>query len=85
MNTVKREFSVLSQQSYLLKEVILDGHKSPETAFIGRCGNGPKNSLYLIAYEGIFLADDPIKYWSGKNVTVDVVAFVDVEITIKER
>ena len=85
MNTVKREFSVSSQQSYLLKELTLDTHKSPETAFVGSCGNGPTNSLYLIAYEGIFLADDPMKYWSGKNVTVKVDTFVDIEITIKER
>ena len=85
MNIIKNKLTVLPKHDYSLKELTLSGHTSSETAFVGCCGSGPTKSLYLIAYEGIFLADDPMKYWSGKNVTVRVDTFVDIEITIKER
>jgi len=55
-----------------------------ETAFIGKCGGGPEDSLYLITYEGIVLAFDPKMTWNDSaNITVN--RFVDIEIKAIER
>lgn len=57
-----------------------------ETAFIGKCGSGPENELYLITYGSIFLASDPRKkQWSSLNCEVYVDRYVDVEIKIVEK
>lgn len=57
-----------------------------ETAFIGKCGSGPENELYLINYGSIFLASDPRKkQWSSPNCEVYVDRYVDVEIKIVEK
>ena len=58
--------------------------KTGETAFIGKCGCGPANSLYLITYKAVIQADTPNYKWGGAaQVIVD--RFVDIEITIKEK
>ena len=55
-----------------------------ETAFIGKVGNGPPHSLYLIVYGGIVLASNPQKIWSAVQ-TLIVDRFVDLEIFVVEK
>ena len=85
MNTVKNKSTALSQQIFALGDFCFNNYKASVTAFVGTCGNGPKNSLYLITYDSIFLADDPYQSWSSKGCTVFIDEFVDIEITIKEK
>ena len=84
MNIIKNKSTVSSQQSYTISDLYGQNFETFATAFIGKCGNGPENSLYLITYDNIFLANDPRQSWSGRSCTVKVDTFVDVEITIKE-
>jgi hypothetical protein len=62
---------------YTLAGVLNSGH----TAFIGQCGEGPANSLYLITYNQIVLANDPHDTWTS-DCAVEVARFVDVEIRV---
>lgn len=78
MNTVTRKVSVVARQ---LKVSDL-GRGYKHTAFIGQCGSGPINSLYLITYDCVVLALEPRKTWGNlADVTVD--RFCDVEIIEK--
>jgi hypothetical protein len=55
---------------------------SNENAFMGKCGNGPENQLYLIGWNSIFLASDlTVRAWSDRNCPVTINEFVDIEIT----
>ena len=85
MNTVKNKSTASSQQSYTINGLCGNNFETSATAFVGACGNGPENSLYLITYDNIFLAGDPRHSWSGRGCTVRVDTFVDIEITIKEK
>jgi len=58
----------------------LISNNSPETAFIGQCGNGPPHELYLIAYECVALARSPNRTWSDSDCNVWVDRFVNLEI-----
>lgn len=52
------------------------------TAFIGQCGTGPSNALYLITSNCVVLAERPTECWDfdGTRCTVD--RFVDIEIRV---
>ena len=52
------------------------------SAFIGRCGDGSKEELFLVAYCGIVQADNPESTWSFGTCDVKVIRFVDVNITV---
>ena len=52
------------------------------TAFIGKCGNGPSNELYLITYNSILLAKDPNSIWGTSGCNIEVIWFVDIKIEI---
>lgn len=53
-----------------------------ETAFIGKCGDGPDNHLYLIVSDDmIVLAEHPHRVWIIPGCSVGVSYFVDIEIT----
>ena len=90
MNTVKT--SQCEQHAVTFKTVrsliaslfVKTGGQFRETAFIGKVGAGPSNSLYLISYTAVVLASNPQKDWSD-NAPVAVDRFVDIEITIKEK
>ena len=82
MNIVK-EKSVTTV--YKVKDLTSALNNRDETAFIGQVGNGPGNSLYLIAYEGLFLASNPCQYWSTKECPVTVHKFVDIEIIVRDK
>jgi hypothetical protein len=79
MITVK--IDVEPTKSYSLRELL--GKSSDKNAFIGRCGNGPA-SLYIIGLTGIFLAEDPRRFWNSPNCSVVVTKFVDLVITVKD-
>ena len=86
MNTVTNlsEFQRESKsEKPTVDEVLKEAYQTNKTAFIGRCGYGPPNSLYLIIYDCIALASDPSFVWTSvASVIID--KWVDIEITIKD-
>ncbi len=62
---------------YIVENVI-------DTAFIGQCGNGPDNSLYIIHESFVSLGSNPKLQWRNPNARVYVNRFVNVKITIEE-
>ncbi len=58
---------------------------SRKTAFIGHCGAGEEESLYLVTYDCISYASTPQLTWNGANCDVAVIRFVDVNISVIER
>lgn len=54
-------------------------------AFIGKCGDGPSNSLYLITYQSIVLMEDPSNTWSDYEVKLVIDEWVDLDIEVKTR
>ena len=58
---------------------------SRRTAFIGHCGAGEEESLYLVTYKCISYASAPWLTWNGPNCDVKVIRFVDVNISVVER
>jgi len=82
MNIVENEIEKKQPLEFTLSKLIGRNQKK-ETAFIGQCGNGPENSLYLINYGNICLASDPLKWvWNSVDCPVSVKEFVDIKITI---
>jgi len=65
-----------SSRKTKLQAVVDSGH----TAFVGRCGNGPEDTLYLISHRKIIQADAPNRCWSCNECDVVVDRYVDVEI-----
>ena len=57
---------------------------SGRTAFIGHCGVGEEESLYLVTYACISYAGNPRLTWDGANCDVEVIRFVDVIISVVE-
>lgn len=86
MNTIKKDQPILENTTTVLNELLdrTDNGKS-ETAFIGRCGNGPENSLYLITYSSVVLATNPQRDWCDDYCQIVINRFVDIVITIKEK
>lgn len=65
-------------------DLIRTNYSEHANAFIGKCGFGPPNSLYIVTYDSIILASNPGKAWDREaNVTVD--RFVDLDIKIVEQ
>ena len=58
---------------------------SGRTAFIGHCGSGEEESLYLVTYSCISCASNPRLTWNGAGCDVKVIRFVDVNISVVER
>jgi len=73
--------SYINQLHTTLKEVCL----SDETAFIGKCGNGPDHALYMICDDIIFEASNPTSFWSSPNCSVIVNRYVDLDIDVREK
>ena len=81
MNTVIKGTRTASRK-YTLRQLCDIVHK--ETAFIGECGSGPPDSLYLISFGTIILASNPKITWSN-NPDIFINRFVDIEISIIEK
>ena len=64
------------------KDLIGDCFTIHRSAFIGICGHGSKEELFLVSYCGIIQADSPKSTWSLGTCDVKVIRFVDVNITI---
>ena len=64
------------------KDLIGDYFTAHKSAFIGICGNGSEEKLFLVSYCGIIQADSPKSTWSFGPWDVKVIRFVDVNITI---
>lgn len=58
------------------------GHDPQCTTFIGQCGSGQENDLYLITWDRIVLLSDPVRSWSTQSCPVQVDQYVDLEIRI---
>jgi hypothetical protein len=84
MNKVKN-VSGSGPITWTVRDLIGDSYSQERTAFIGQCGNGDKNTLYLIIYTGVVLASNPFHLWESKGCDCYVDRFVDVEITAIER
>ncbi len=67
-----------------LKDLIGTNYKEEKSAFIGTIGDR-KNILFLVNYDCILVADEPNATWDCKGCDVEVIRFVDVDITIIER
>ncbi len=65
-------------------DLIGDNFDSEKTAFIGSCGAG-EETLYLVTYECVSIARCPQSTWESSICTVEVIRFVDVNISIVER
>ena len=52
------------------------------SAFIGMCGHGSKEELFLVSHCSIVQADNPKSTWSFGTCDVKVIRFVDVNITV---
>lgn len=61
-----------------------DQIKYGETAFIGKCGVGPNHALYLICYNCIVLAANPIRTWEGE-ATIYLDRYVDLNMQVVEK
>ena len=82
MNTVKNNIQPSFPKNLILNDVCHSG----ETAFIGKCGYGPENALYLISYGHIVLASNPLhQTWSSYGCIVVVERYVDIEINVMEK
>jgi hypothetical protein len=56
------------------------------TSFIGKCGYGPEDSLYIVTHDHIFLATDPIyMLWTSKDCSVIINEIVDIEMSVVFR
>lgn len=85
MNIVENNIKEEQPLEFSLSKLIGRSQKK-ETAFIGKCGNGPENSLYLINYECICLASNPLRdSWNTDICPVLVKEFVDIKITITKQ
>jgi len=67
---------------YTVNQLVGKNLLPDRTAFIGRCGDGPTDSLYLVTYSGIVLANDPGRTWTYHDCDVTAKHFVDVEIKV---
>ncbi len=86
MNTVKplplrKQFAWTGQVGDLI-ENNFDDEKS---AFIGTAGTGDNETLYLVTYECVSQANSPCHTWSTPGCNVEVIRFVDVNISIVKR
>lgn len=61
------------------------GYRDRHQAFIGQCGNGPRNTLYIVGFNQIYQASDPYESWSSLDCEVVVQEFVDLVINIKRK
>lgn len=84
MNTVSKPLFKEQKTNYKLGELILC-NGGVETAFIGRCGCGPRNELYLITYDKIIKADEPKHSWESEGCSVYINQFVNIHITVQEK
>ncbi len=64
-----------------LKDLIGVNFRTSRTAFIGTCGT-EEDRLFLINYDCIAVAEEPDQTWSCDNCNVEVIRFVDVNITV---
>jgi hypothetical protein len=56
------------------------------TSFIGKCGYGPEDCLYIVGYSDICLAENPqVMCWSSRDCNVVINEVVDVEIKVVPR
>ena len=86
MITIKGYDTITKPNEMLLEDLCKSySNRATEQAFIGRCGDGPEHSLYIIGYDFIFLAGNPTQSWTSPLCPVVIDRFVDLEITIKEK
>jgi hypothetical protein len=64
---------------------LMSGEYKNETAFIGKCGDGLDNALYLLCYGTIVEAKNPRYTWDSDDCSVEIHRFVDVDITVREK
>lgn len=68
-----------------IENLIGEHFKDDKSAFIGMCGTGDDDTLYLVTYLGISQASAPGSTWKTKGCSVKVIRFVDVNISVVER
>ncbi len=66
-------------------DLIGGNFKNVKSAFIGTCGAGEDDTLYLVTYECISVAGEPGTTWKAMGCSVEVIRFVDVNISVVER
>ena len=67
-----------------IKDLIGGRFQTSKTAYIGNCGC-EDDRLFLINYDCITVAEDPDQTWSSNDCDVEVIRFVDVNISVVER
>ena len=67
-----------------LKDFIGNNYTVSHSAFIGQCGVGPRDSLYLIVGNCICLANDPSAVWFSEDCSVSIRRWVDIEIRLDD-
>ncbi len=67
-----------------IEDLIGGNFKEKRSAFFGSCGAG-EEALYLITYKAISLAGKPGSTWDYNSCDVEVIRFVDVNISVVER
>lgn len=82
MITVKPSKYTRKYTKYKFDELTRDKHSNERNAFIGRCGNGPVDELYIIGWDFVYLANDPSRTWSTADLYVW--KFVDLVINVQE-
>lgn len=84
MNTVT--LTPLKKKKYVwtgvLKDLIGSSFRNYKSAFMGTCGVETEEKLFLVTYDCVSLADTPGRTWDFDRCNVQVVRFVDVNITI---
>ena len=65
-----------------IKDLIKGNYHDAQNAFIGEVGCGPNNSLYIVTYDCIALANNLSRTWSGPACSVKIIEFVNLEINI---
>lgn len=63
---------------------LLHNFKS-ETAFVGKCGEGKDDSVYLISHKQVISLIEPQYRWDILTCPVTVKYFVDLEIIVKKK
>ena len=83
MNSITPE-TKRQHMTFRLSDLCGDNFSDDTSAFVGTVANGIQG-LYLITYQGISSAANPIATYRVENVSIEVDRFVDVNITIVER
>ncbi len=70
---------------FKLEDFTKNNFSQKKSSFIGKCGNGPRDTLYLICYSCIVKADDTHKLWDLPRCPIYVQRFCNIKIIAEDE